>query len=63
MEKENSEKITDLVNDLDEAADVFDNPEPWSSFETKLVVWSFSIAFVALVVFGLLVNKYLLHAF
>lgn len=44
-------------------ADVFDNPEPWSKDETKLVLWSFAAAFVSLVIFGLLVNKYILHAF
>ncbi len=50
------------INDQNGAADVFDNPEPWEPIETKLVVWSFVIAFVALGLFGYLVNKYILHA-
>ena len=46
----------------DEIVDVFDNPEPWSPIETKLVVWSFVSAFIFLIIFGFLINKYLLHA-
>jgi hypothetical protein len=46
-----------------DAADVFDNPEPWSKEESRLVLWSFAAAFVSLVIFGLLVNKFILHAF
>jgi hypothetical protein len=43
-----------------EAEDVFEGAEPWSPAETKLVVWSFIVAFIALVVFGILVNIYIL---
>lgn len=46
----------------DDSSDVFDNPEPWSPIETKLVIWSFISAFIFLLIFGLLINKYLLHA-
>ncbi len=45
-----------------QVVDVFDNPEPWAPIETKLVVGSFILAFVLLVIFGFLINKYLLHA-
>lgn len=52
--------ILGQISENDGAADVFDNPEPWEPIETKLVLWSFAIALVALVIFGILVNKYLL---
>lgn len=48
--------------EADDMADVFDNPEPWSKAETKLVAYSFAAAIVALIVFGVLVNKFILHA-
>jgi len=48
--------------EAEEMADMFDNPEPWSSAETKLVVYSFATAIVLLVVFGFLINKYILNA-
>lgn len=59
--KDESEKTVD--NSEMDMADVFDNPEPWSRAETKLVLYSFAAAFVSLVIFGFLVNKYILHAF
>lgn len=40
--------------------EIFGEAEPWSPVETKLVVGSLIAAFVALVVFGTLVNAYLL---
>ena len=43
MKKEDPGIINDPENDL---ADVFDNPEPWTKSETKLVAWSFFAAFV-----------------
>ena len=44
-----------------EAEDVFEGAEPWSPTETKLVVWSFIAAFIALVILGTLVNMYILN--
>lgn len=35
-------------------------PEPWESWETKLVVWSVAIGIAGLVVFGTLINIYML---
>ncbi len=35
-------------------------PEPWESWETKLVVWSLVIGAVGLVVLGALVNAFIL---
>ena len=60
MEKQNS---TLSMIDETEKTDLFDNPEPWSKYETKLVLYSFVSAIVLLVIFGFLVNKYLLDAF
>jgi hypothetical protein len=51
-----------IHDDDDQLVDVFDNPEPWSPIETKMVVWSFAAAIVALIVFGFLINRYILHA-
>lgn len=59
----NEESKKPVDNSEMDMADVFDNPEPWSKAETKLVLYSFAAAFVSLVIFGLLVNKYILHAF
>lgn len=36
-------------------------PEPWEAWETKLVVWSVAIGVAGLVVFGTLINIYMLH--
>ena len=64
MSEKTSTKIPDPggINEQEEI-DLFDNPEPWMPIETKLVVWSFVIALIALVVFGFVINKYILHAF
>lgn len=35
-------------------------PEPWEAWETKLVVWSVAIGIAGLVVFGTLINIYML---
>jgi CO dehydrogenase/acetyl-CoA synthase delta subunit len=49
-----------LSTDAYEAEDVFEGAEPWAPIETKLVLWSFIVAAIALAVFGTLVNIYLL---
>ncbi|MBT3207956.1 MAG: hypothetical protein HN704_05380 [Bacteroidetes bacterium] len=56
------QKSTLSLMDNEQMVDVFDNPEPWSKIETKLVVYSFIAAIISLVVFGFFVNKYLLNA-
>jgi hypothetical protein len=43
-----------------EVEDVFEGAEEWSPVETKLVVWSFVAAVVALAIGGTLVNMYIL---
>ena len=37
-----------------------DEPEPWESWETKLVAYSIGIGIVVLIIGGLLINHYLL---
>jgi hypothetical protein len=49
-----------LSIDAYDTADVFEGAEPWDPVETKLVVWSFIVAAIALAIFGTLVNIYLL---
>ena len=41
--------------------DGFENAEPWDPVETKVVVASFATAVILLIVFGYLINTYLLH--
>jgi len=44
-----------------EAEDVLAGAEPWEPFETKLVLWSFAIALVALAIGLLVVPTSVLH--
>ena len=60
MSEADDKKEATLSADSYEAEDVFEGAEPWEPVETKLVVWSFIVAAVALAVFGTLVNIYLL---
>ena len=50
-----------LGADSYEAEDVFENAEPWDPIETKVVAGSFAAAIILLIVFGYLINTYLLH--
>jgi len=50
----------EAVEEAAEIDEVFEGAEPWEPIETKLVLWSFIVAAVALAVFGTLVNIYLL---
>ncbi|MDY6972495.1 MAG: hypothetical protein SV775_09220 [Thermodesulfobacteriota bacterium] len=43
-----------------DAEDVFAGAEPWNSVETKLVLGSFAAALFFLVIFGVLINLYIL---
>ncbi len=62
MKQKNEQQQETLQPTDEQVIDVFDNPEPWAPIETKLVVGSFALAFVLLIIFGFLINKYLLHA-
>lgn len=56
-----SEATTARSGTPDAASHVaIEEPEPWEAWETKLVVWSVSIGVAGLIVFGILVNIYLL---
>ena len=44
-----------------EAEDVFENAEPWDPIETKIVLASFGAAVILLIVFGYLINTFVLH--
>ncbi len=35
-------------------------PEPWESWETKLVAWSIGLAIVGVVILGWLIDTYIL---
>ena len=39
-----------LTGDALEAEDVLEGAEPWEPIETKLVLWSFAVAVIALVI-------------
>ena len=43
-----------------DTTDVFEGAEPWVPTETKLVVWSFIAAAIALLIGGLLINIFVL---
>lgn len=44
-----------------DAEDVFENAEPWSPIETKIVLASFGTALILLVIFAYLINTFILH--
>jgi len=44
----------------DQTRELFTNPEPWESWETKLVVYSLVIGGLGLVILGALINIFLL---
>ncbi|MCP4677949.1 MAG: hypothetical protein GY854_21025 [Deltaproteobacteria bacterium] len=50
-----------LGGDSYEAEDVFENAEPWDPIETKIIIGSFATAIILLIVFGYLINTFILH--
>jgi hypothetical protein len=50
-----------LTGEALEAEDVLAGSEPWEPVETKMVVWSFVIAAIALVIGLILVPTSILH--
>ena len=50
-----------LAGGVYEAEDVLSDAEPWEPVETKLVLWSFAIAAVALVIGLIIVPTSILH--
>lgn len=47
--------------ELSSAEELLGDPEPWESWETKLVGYSIGIAIVGLIVLGYLINTYILN--
>jgi hypothetical protein len=60
-EKQESSAKGTLSSDALDAKDVLEGAEPWEPIETKLVVWSFVAAAVALLLGLLLVPTSILH--
>ncbi len=50
-----------LTSDALEAHDVLAGAEPWDPAETKLVLWSFAIAVVALIIGLFIVPTSIIH--
>lgn len=46
--------------ELTSAEELLGEPEPWESWETKLVLYSIGSAFIGLVILGYLVNTFIL---
>jgi hypothetical protein len=44
-----------------EAENVLENAEPWDPIETKIVIGSFLAALICLIIFGYLINVFILH--
>lgn len=51
---ENKKSVSKNVDEL------FTNPEPWESWESKLVLWSILAAIIGLVILGFLINWFIL---
>ncbi len=60
-EKQESSEMGSLTSESLEAKDVLEGAEPWEPIETKLVLWSFIAAAVALLIGLLLVPTSILH--
>ncbi len=59
-EKEKSNAGTLSIDAMD-AQDVLEDAEPWEPIETKLVLWSFAVAIIALIIGLWLVPTSILH--
>jgi len=46
--------------ELSSAEELLGEPEPWESWETKLVMYSIGIALIGLVILGILINTFIL---
>lgn len=64
MKKEDEEKVSGkgaLTGEMLEAEDVLAGSEPWDPIETKMIVWSFVIAAIALIIGLFVVPTSILH--
>ena len=60
-DKENVSGTGSLTGQMVEAEDVLAGSEPWEPIETKMVVWSFVIAAIALIIGLFVVPTSILH--
>jgi hypothetical protein len=63
MQEDEAKKVDSgslTVQDL-EAEDVLAGSEPWEPIETKMIVWSFVIAAIALIIGLIIVPTSILH--
>lgn len=58
--RSNATQNRTLTVDAEGAEEAMSGAEPWEPIETKLVIWSFVSAAVALVVFGAIINATIL---
>ena len=58
---DNSQEQGALSGDGYESEDILEGAEPWEPIETKIVLGSFGAAIILLVIFALLINKYILN--
>lgn len=58
----NEEEILEASDEEEarSAQELLGEPEPWESWETKLIGWSMGIGIIGLVILGYLINTYLL---
>ncbi len=59
MTVKNPEQMTN-EEEARSAEALLGKPEPWESWETKLVGWSIGIGITGLIILGYLINTYLL---
>tara|TARA_B100001996_G_C18179137_1_gene407503 strand:+ start:338 stop:502 length:165 start_codon:yes stop_codon:yes gene_type:complete len=43
-------------DELESAQELLSDPEPWESWESKLVVYSIIVAIIGLIILGILIN-------
>ena len=48
--------MNDFENPDSQIDELFTNPEPWESWESKLVLGSIIIGFIGLIILGILIN-------
>jgi hypothetical protein len=64
MKEENEEQGSGtgaLTGEMLEAEDVLAGSEPWAPIETKMIVWSFVVAAIALIIGLFIVPTSILH--
>ncbi len=60
-EQNKSASTGGLSTEIIDSDESLSNPEPWEPWESKLVLYSLGIGFVALVILGVIVNMTILN--